>query len=196
MKRAFQFTFLRDYGGLMPHHFLLDLGCGTLRGGIPLIAYLDAAHYYGIEAREAVLNEGRKEIAELNLITKKPILLVGSNMSTLLLDQKFDFIWAFSVLIHMRDPVLDQALSFVQKHLKENGIFFANVNIGIKKDGNWQGFPLVYRPFEFYTDRCSLVNLAVSDLGPLKELGHSSHRDRQDNQRMLKITRMLASPNT
>ena len=39
-KRDFQIAFLREHG-LLPAHVLVDLGCGTLRGGIPIIAYLD-----------------------------------------------------------------------------------------------------------------------------------------------------------
>jgi len=36
MKRDFQIGFLKNFG-LKPDNVLLDLGCGTLRGGIPII---------------------------------------------------------------------------------------------------------------------------------------------------------------
>jgi hypothetical protein len=38
---------------LQPHHHLLDIGCGSLRGGAKLISYLDAGNYVGTD-----LNEG------------------------------------------------------------------------------------------------------------------------------------------
>ena len=73
MKRAFQIQFLKDRN-LEPSHYLLDIGCGTLRGGIPIIEYLEGGHYYGIEFRQEVLDEGRKELAEAGLDAKKPTL--------------------------------------------------------------------------------------------------------------------------
>jgi hypothetical protein len=35
--------------GLVPHHRLLDLGCGSLRGGVHFIAYLDPDRYSGVD---------------------------------------------------------------------------------------------------------------------------------------------------
>ena len=43
------------------------VGCGTLRGGIPLIDYLAPGHYAGVEVRGDVLDEGRRELAENGL---------------------------------------------------------------------------------------------------------------------------------
>ena len=57
--------------GLAPEHYLLDIGCGTLRGGIPLIAYLLNGHYFGIEMRADILDEGRTELAEAGLVGKR-----------------------------------------------------------------------------------------------------------------------------
>jgi cyclopropane fatty-acyl-phospholipid synthase-like methyltransferase len=63
MKRDFQIHFLRSMK-LAPEHYLLDIGCGTLRGGVPIIQYLQESHYYGIEVREDALDEGRSELEE------------------------------------------------------------------------------------------------------------------------------------
>ena len=98
MKRNFQIQFLKDMG-LMPNNYLLDIGCGTLRGGIPLISYLQSGHYFGIEARAEILDEGHKELREAGLIEKHPTLLLSPDISQVMLDRNFDFIWAFSVLI-------------------------------------------------------------------------------------------------
>src|SRR5262249_57461926 len=46
MQRAFQIDFLQRMG-LAKEPQLLDLGCGTLRGGLPLIAHPSAGHYTG-----------------------------------------------------------------------------------------------------------------------------------------------------
>ena len=44
MKQQFQIDFLTEQG-LSKSDLLLDIGCGTLRGGIPMISFLDAGNY-------------------------------------------------------------------------------------------------------------------------------------------------------
>lgn len=186
MKRDFQIQFLKQVG-LQPQHYLLDIGCGTLRGGIPIIQYLEKGHYFCIESRREVLEEGRKELQKSHLEDREPMLIAVENISMVNVREEFDFIWAFSVLIHMTDEILNDCLSFVETHLKRNGCFYANINIGDKSDGNWQGFPFVYRSFEFYKEACSRSGLRLCDMGLLKNFGHLSGIKAQDEQRMLKI---------
>ena len=75
MKQDFQIKFLKE-NGLLPIHKFIDIGCGTLRGGIPLINYLNTANYYGIDVREEALNEGKKGLEEEGLITRNPNLIL------------------------------------------------------------------------------------------------------------------------
>ena len=152
MKRDFQIHFLRSMK-LAPEHYLLDIGCGTLRGGVPIIHYLQESHYYGIEVRQDALDEGRSELEEEALVYKKPKLVQFTDISQLTFYRKFDFIWAYSVLIHMSDDVLVNTFDFVQKHLSKDGAFYANVNIGERKDGQWQGFPIVWKTLDFLRAR-------------------------------------------
>jgi len=186
MKRDFQFQFLRG-AGLKPHHYLLDLGCGTLRGGIPLIDYLQTGHYFGTEVRPEVLVEGRKELKEERLEYKSPVLMVTPNPPNLSLGRVFDYIWSFSVLIHMDDDILDSTLGFVSRHLGERGIFYANVNIGTFGEGNWRGFPLVARTLDFYERVCERNGLILTEVGSLRDFGHISNVPLQDDQKMLKM---------
>jgi SAM-dependent methyltransferase len=192
MKRDFQIQFLRR-AGLAADHYLLDLGCGTLRGGIPLIGYLDEGHYFGIEARQEVLDEGRRELRDAGLEGKRPVLVCEPRLSQVRIDRTFDFIWAFSVLIHMSDDVLEDALRLVSQRLAPGGVFFANVNIGEQHDGSWQGFPVVSRRAQFYADACARHGLTIADVGSLHEHGHISGQKKQDRQRILKMTLAAAA---
>jgi SAM-dependent methyltransferase len=188
MKRRFQFEFLTSRG-LLSEHRMLDVGCGTLRGGIPFIDYLETGHYSGVEARAEVLEEGRKELAEAGLEHKRPVLIHESDPTRVELATPVDFAWAFSVLIHMHDETVDAVLGLVSDCLSEGGKFYANVATGENWEGGWEGFPIVRRPLEFYEGLASRHGLAASSVGTLYELGHRTGSRVQDDGVMLCFAR-------
>ena len=94
LKREFQIGFLRE-NGLETDDFLLDLGCGTLRGGMPIIEFLQPGHYFGVDVRPEVLEEARRELAEAGMEGRQPTLLLNEDTERLPRD-RFDVIWAFS----------------------------------------------------------------------------------------------------
>jgi SAM-dependent methyltransferase len=187
MKRSFQIAFLRKFG-LQPQHYLVDIGCGVLRGGVPIIDYLEKGHYYGIEARPKVLEEGRRELHESKLEDKKPHLMVAEHLANVSLGRKFNYIWAFSVLIHLQDEILEEVIGFVARHLEDEGVFYANVDTLDAPDGKWLEFPGVRRPLDFYVRVCAGNGLKISDLGSLQAFGHVTGGE-PDLQRMLEIRR-------
>jgi acetyltransferase-like isoleucine patch superfamily enzyme/SAM-dependent methyltransferase len=188
MKRDFQIAFLKQ-AGLQPGHQLLDLGCGTLRGGIPIIAYLDAEHYHGIDSRAQVLEEARKELADAKLQDKHPQLVHCDDLRALTLPTQFDIIWAFSVLFHMSDEILDGAMAFIGRQLKPTGAFYANVNIGVAPPSHWREFPVHWRTREAYQQLAARYGMRIEDLGSFKELGHCSGDEDNDAQVMLRFTK-------
>lgn len=186
MKRRFQVEFLRSRG-LQPSDRLLDLGCGTLRGGIPLIEHLDARGYVGIDVRPEVIEEAEAELALHRLAHKHPTLLATGRLAELVLDRTFDVVWAFSVLIHMDADHLAEALAFSARHLSSTGVLYANVNVGDRAPGGWQGFPVMWRPLHAYGEAARQAGLVMEDLGTLGDLGHVSGVHAQDAQRMLAV---------
>ena len=182
--REFQIKFLKDMR-LMSEDYLLDIGCGTLVGGIPIIRYLEKGHYYGIEKRLDVLEEARKELLASKLTHKTPVLL-SEDFSSLNLEREFNFVWASSVLIHFKDEILEDCFAFVSNHLSKQGKFYANVNIGNKKDDSWKEFPVVWRTLDFYKKVGSSYRLTVKDIGSRQEVGHTII---DDDQIMLEISK-------
>lgn len=144
MKRAFQIEFLRAHG-LRPTQTVVDIGCGSLRGGIALIDYLEAGRYVGIDVRAEVLAEARRELARERLEHKRPRLIHAQTLSSVRLDTPADVCWAFSVLFHMSDAILEESLAWVARQLAVDGVFYANVIAGDGSPGQWQGFPVVAR---------------------------------------------------
>ena len=195
MKRDFQVHFLNQMG-LCADDTLLDIGCGTLRGGIPLIRLLAPGHYCGVEVREEALNNGRAELAEAKLLDKEPRLVLCDDLGSLQLEQRFRFAWSFSVLIHLNDEALRGCLQLAAAHLEPEGRFFANVNLHDEDEPqpperSWQGFPVVSRTLRFYEEAARDCGLRLEDLGPLSSLGHHSGMPAHDAQHMLCMRRSL-----
>ncbi len=166
--RNFQIRFLLD-SGLSPNHTLLDVGSGTLRGGIPIIAFLNRGNYWGVDVRSSVFPAARKELRKHRLVDKSPNLIECPGFVDLDLGRKFDFIWGFSVIIHMTDEILEESLAFVARHLEDKAVFYANVNCSNREDGLWQGFPSVRRSFSFYEEVATAVGLRTEHIGKLVE---------------------------
>jgi len=185
MQREFQFDFLKRMG-LERTQVLLDLGCGTLCGGLPLIEFLERGHYFGVDVRADVLDEARAELREAGLEHKAPVLLHATDLGSLELGRSVDWIWAFSVLLHMEDSVLERAFELVGRHLAQDGCFYANVRTeGGAAGERWQEFPVVTRALEPYREIGARHGLVLRDLGSLSGLGHATGDPAQDGQRML-----------
>jgi SAM-dependent methyltransferase len=188
LKRNFQIGFLKQ-AGLQPGHCLADLGCGTLRGGIPLIRYLDTGKYFGIEVRRQALAEAAQELREEGLEWKRPALIQTDDMAALELPVRFDFAWAYSVLFHMSEPALEGCFRFLEHHLKPGAFFYSNVHIGDRTRGHWREFPVIWRSMNAYRDLAAGHGMSVEDIGSTGELGHVSGKASHDEQRMLRFAR-------
>lgn len=90
------------------------------------------------------------------------------------------------MLIHLEDPILEEVLRFAARHLKSDGVFYANVDTADMEDGRWQEFPGVRRPMRFYAEVLDRNGLSFTDVASLRELGHVTGGI-ADDQRMLAI---------
>jgi len=95
-----QFDFMIKQG-LKPHHKLLDIGCGCLRGGIRFIEYLDEGNYYGIDKDADLLKAGKMEAKAANIGHKLFYLELDSGFEFDRLGVTFDFAIAQSVFTHL-----------------------------------------------------------------------------------------------
>jgi predicted TPR repeat methyltransferase len=185
VKRDFMFDFCINQDLFVFDRFL-DIGSGVIRNSLTL-DYLDKGNYHGIEISEERFNEGLKEIEELKLTHKSPDLRLGE-FNSIQFDYKMDTILAFSVLIHMTDPILDECLKFVSENLSQDGNFYGNVNIGCRTNMSWAEFPCVWRSLDFYTHIANKHGLECVRMGSLRELGHHSGNELGDKQVMLKFS--------
>jgi predicted ester cyclase len=119
-----QLGFLKD-AGMQPHHHLLDVGCGTLRGGIKLIPYLDTGHYWGVDSNAEALEGGREAIRELHLESKDPHLVHLTDFSFQSLNQDFDFYLAYSVFTEIPLNSIIRCIVNIDRALAPGAKFYA-----------------------------------------------------------------------
>lgn len=166
--RDFQYQFLLDHG-LLPYHLILDIGCGPLRGGIPLIRYLNKGGYTGIDIRPKVIREASKEISRNNLSEKNPQLFLSDTFGEKELpDSHYDYIWLFQVLYHLEDSLAEACFKQVARCLKPQGFCYANVNC-IFESSRWEEFPYVRKNLSFYESLAQKNDLSIHFLGQLKD---------------------------
>jgi SAM-dependent methyltransferase len=119
-----QFEFLRARG-LKPGHRLLDIGCGSLRGGIHAIKYLETGDYYGLDMNPSLIEAARHELKLAGLTHKNPHLAVSDRFELGLFRQKFDYLLAHSVFTHVFANHIIRCLAEVREVLASKGQFFA-----------------------------------------------------------------------
>jgi SAM-dependent methyltransferase len=119
-----QFDFMVEQG-LRPEHYLLDVGCGSLRGGIHFIRYLAPEHYFGVDINKQLLDAGRVELKRYNLMDKKPIIVEMGDFSFQSLNHTFDYALAQSVFTHLPLNSIIRCVMNIEKVLIQEGRFYA-----------------------------------------------------------------------
>jgi SAM-dependent methyltransferase len=132
LQSSSQFNLL-TYLGLRENHFLLDIGCGSLRAGRLLIPYLSPGHYFGIEPEEWLVNQGiDKEVGRDLIQLKRPSLSGNSDFQLTVFDQKFDFLLAQSIFSHASEMQIRKCFAEAKKVMQPEAIFAATFFQGEK----------------------------------------------------------------
>lgn len=127
---AHQFNLLTSLG-LRENHTLLDIGCGSLRGGRLFITYLLPNKYFGIEPEEWLLQDGiRKNLGEEMLRIKNPRFRNEKEFKLGGFNQKFDYILAQSIFSHATQKQILTCLSETKKVMKDSSVFVGTFYLG------------------------------------------------------------------
>ncbi|WP_262689852.1 class I SAM-dependent methyltransferase [Kordiimonas aestuarii] len=120
-----QFALLRQHG-LRPDHRLLDIGCGSLRGGVHFVPFLDAGNYWGTDLNQSLLDAGyEKEILPQDWAERLPKaqLVEDAEFDLPGVTGKFDFVLAQSLFTHLPLNHLRLCLEKVQAAVRAGGKF-------------------------------------------------------------------------
>jgi SAM-dependent methyltransferase len=119
-----QFEYLVDQG-LQPDHHFLDVGCGSLRGGVHFIRYLEPGHYFGLDIQQRLLDAGREELEAAGLDPTSACLMQDDAFRFGRFGQQFDFALAQSVFTHLPLNVIMRCLAEIERVLRPKGRFYA-----------------------------------------------------------------------
>jgi hypothetical protein len=178
--RSFQLAMLKSQG-LQQNHRLLELGCGPMTGGLPVVDFLESGNYVGVDVRDSVLNLAWREIGKASLSKKNPRLICASDFGLALLGaERFDFVLSFSVLYHLSDDLLDHYFYAVSQLLSSTGRCIANVNTRTPSD-KWLEFPFLKREISTYQELASNHGLRTDVFGEIEDLGFQGGGEERHN---------------
>lgn len=145
--------------GCVPSSRVLEVGCGCLHAGIPLMRYLEHHNYVGLDPNEWLVRTAMKEDGIEQLVhDKRARFLHVDTFDASSLGMTFDFVLSHSVLSHCAHRQLDQFLERVANVLAPGGRILASIylaegnaygsapapNLEDSKDDEWQ-YPGVSR---------------------------------------------------
>jgi cyclopropane fatty-acyl-phospholipid synthase-like methyltransferase len=125
--------------GCQPISKVLEIGCGALHLGIPLINYLEKGNYVGVDPNEWLREKTIKNQKLTDLINQKQVTFLSvTDFDASKLNKKFDFIFGHSVLSHCAYWQLEQFLQNTSKVLSSRGKIVASIRLA---EGNKFGSP-------------------------------------------------------
>jgi SAM-dependent methyltransferase len=152
-----QFDFLVAQG-LLPSHCLLDVACGSLRGGVHFIKYLDAGNYLGLDKEQVLLTAGiEKELGRAAFEEKRPEFVVSQCFEFKKFSKTPQFSIAQSLFTHLNPPDLRLCLRNLRAFVAPGHRFFATFFEGNRS----RNLPLSHSRVCFYYSRKDLEQFGV-----------------------------------
>jgi hypothetical protein len=120
-----QFNFLVAQG-LRPQHVLVDIACGSLRGGVLYIPYLNSGNYLGMDISADLIKAGvDSELGQTLFEIKRPELIVSDSFEFAKFSRQPDFAIAQSLFTHLVGPDICLCMKNLRRFAKNNTRFFA-----------------------------------------------------------------------
>ena len=116
------------YYGCKPNHKVLEIGCGTLNAGYPIMQYLDKGNYFAIEPNKWLIDDSLK-IGEVIKTAKEKEAHFAYNdqFDASNFDTRFDYVISHSILSHAAYWQWPLFFKNVDKCLKKGSKIFASL---------------------------------------------------------------------
>lgn len=123
--------------GCRPGSRVLEIGCGCLNLGIPLLRYQRPGRYVGVDPNEWLRESALADGSVRRLVRRKrPVFLTRDDFDASELGRSFDFVFAHSVLSHAAHWQLDQFVRNTAAVLAPGGRILASIRLA---EGNEYG---------------------------------------------------------
>jgi len=178
-----QFNLMKEQGSLRPEHKLLDIGCGSLRGGVHFVHYLETGNYYGIDINQSFMDAGYERELSNTDKDKLPLknLQCNSDFDFEIFDTKFDMAIALSLFTHLSLNHIRVCLERLAEVMKPGGRFLASFFEFETDTPSWKDCihqpggiithafsdPYHYR-FDDFVDICKVLPWKVHYVGEVK----------------------------
>lgn len=120
-----QIEFLRAQG-LVPGHYVLDIGCGSLAGATHLIPFLDEGHYCGLDRNAALVEAGAGiELPRAGVAPGRGHFLINDTFELDEIPHALDVAVANSVFAYLPFNDVARCIASVVRKLRPSGRFYA-----------------------------------------------------------------------
>jgi hypothetical protein len=178
-----EFDFMTERG-LRPEHVLLDIACGSLRGGVKFIPYLDAGNYLGIEKEESLIKQAlAKELPADVAAEKRPELVVSGDFEFDRFSKQSDYSLAWSLFTHLTRPDLEKCLRNLRANVPDSHQFYATWLPGEEADNEGSS----HAHAAFYYPREELEAMGAANGWASEYIGDIS-REREMKMRLMLFT--------
>jgi cyclopropane fatty-acyl-phospholipid synthase-like methyltransferase len=120
---------LLKMNGCQPTSHVLEVGCGCLVGGRPIMQYLMPDRYVGIEPNTWLLEAVKEGLPDtVTLIEeRRPLFLEVTDFDASSTGRKFDFVISHSILSHAAYWQYPQFLGAMKRILAPRGVVLASI---------------------------------------------------------------------
>ena len=159
-----QYRFLKDEG-LKQSNRMLDIGCGTLRGGHHFIKYLEKGNYYGIDISPKAVDFANNFIKNNEDLYKKDPNIILNEQKNLKFKNfesiKFDFILAQSVFTHLKPEHIEECFTHIMNIMHSDTCFYFTY---FKSDNyNQKNMKDFEYPYSFFENMANKYGYNIKD---------------------------------
>ena len=175
-----QLTTLKQMN-LQPHNSVLDVGCGSLRLGSKLVAYLEPQNYFGTDLNTSLLDAGyeRELSPDLRRKLDRANLVAHDATQSLPFQQEFDFLVAFSLFTHLSIEQSELVIRSIAERMHGRSQLLATFFVapGDPNTAVEQRKGIVTYPDRdpFHLNKAQIEKLAQTAGLTAEELVHTSH---------------------
>ena len=121
---AWVYDFLRTHG-LLPHHYILEVGCGSLGAAVRLLPYMEQSHYWGFEKNNELFVAGVQiELPRAGVAPERGHFVVNDDVDLSSVPHAFDFAIASALIRRLSLNTIARVFIAVVRKLAPSGRFY------------------------------------------------------------------------